>query len=232
MQLGKGNENLMDAADRHEIEEENQFNESIKNVGNIDEDNYPRTYAALDTLAKQITGDGNTMPPRQKGIADNLFQDQFKAIIRKNLDTTKPATATDTNWKPLAQIIKDNDIQQMSSNITEKLNGFRDHQKLADDIATHVMQNANESVASFNTYSRPLIIKYFTTYKKNPEFLKTLGIKFDDPTAMQKLRMLASQPQALAHNCTLATIAAQTMKLKVQILTKGEEAYDVKQELT
>ena len=217
-------ENLVKWADRHEIEEENKFNEAIKNVGNIDENNYPRTYAALDTLAKQMTGDGNTLPPRQKGISDTLFQQQFTAIIRRNLDTTRPATATDANRKPLAKIIKSNDIQQMSSNITLKLNGFRDHQEMSWDIADHITRNPTETDTSFNAFSRARIIKYFNTYKKNPEFLKTMKIKLDDSTAMQELRRLQ------AHNWALTQIAAQTMKLKVQILVKGEEAYNVKQE--
>ncbi len=219
-------ENLVKGADRHEMEEANKFNEAIKNVGNIDKENYPRTYEAIDTLAKQITGNANTMPPRQRWIADNLFQDQFKAIIRRNLDTKKPTTATAINRKPLAQIMKDNDIQQMSSNITEKLNGFRDHQDMAWSIADRITRNPTESDASFNAFSRDKIIKYFNTYKKNPEFLKTMKIKLDDKNAMQELRRLQ------AHNWALTQIAAQTMRLKVQILAKGEEAYDVKQELT
>jgi len=227
MNMKKGmqrDENLVKWADRHEMEEGTQFNEAIQNVGNIDANNYPRTYVALDTLARQMTGDGNTMPPRQRGITDPLFQQQFTAIIRRNLDTTRPATATDANWKPLAQIIKSNDIQQMSSNITLKLNGFRDHQSMSWDIADHITRNPNESDATFSAFSRARIIKYFNTYKKNPEFLKTMKIRLDDPTAMQELRRLQ------AHNWALTQIAAQTMKLKVQILVKGEEAYDVKQE--
>lgn len=48
-------ENLVKAADRHEMEEANKFNENIKNLSNIDESNYPRTYAALDDLAKKMT---------------------------------------------------------------------------------------------------------------------------------------------------------------------------------
>ncbi|MCX6824515.1 MAG: hypothetical protein NT085_05320 [candidate division SR1 bacterium] len=227
MNMKKGmqrDENLVKGADRHEMEEENKFNEAIKNVGNIDENNYPRTYAALDVLAKQMTGDGNTLPPRQRGINDTLFQQQFTAIIRRNLDTTRPATATDANRKPLAQIIKSNDIQQMSSNITLKLNGFRDHQEMSWDIADHITRNPTEADTTFNAFSRARIIKYFNTYKKNPEFLKTMKIRLDDPTAMQELRRLQ------AHNGALTQIAAQTMKLKVQILVKGEEAYNVKQE--
>jgi len=219
-------ENLVKWADRHEMEEENKFNEAITNVGNIDQENYPRTYAALDALAKQLTGDANTLPDsRKQGISDKLFQQQFTTIIRKNLDTNKPATAIEPpTRKPLAQIIKDNDIQQMSSNITEKLNAFRDHQKMADTIANRLLNNPTESDTSFNAFSRGEIVKYFNTYKKNPEFLKKLNIKLDDTTAMQELRRLQ------AHNWALTQIAAQTMRLKVQILSKGEEAYEIKQE--
>jgi len=189
MQLGKGNENLMNAADRHEIEEGNRFNEAIKNVGNIDQANYPRTYDAIDEIAKKLTGNANDLPPRKSGLDDKEFQKQFTAIIRRNLDTRKPDTAIEPpTRKPLAEIIKDNDIQQMSSNITEKLNGFRDHQKMVWDIAERITNNANESEASFNVFARDKIVKYFNTYKKNPEFLKTLNIRLDDKTAMQELR--------------------------------------------
>ncbi len=48
-------ESLVKATDRHEMEEANKFNENIKNIGNIDEANYPRTYAALNDLAKKLT---------------------------------------------------------------------------------------------------------------------------------------------------------------------------------
>jgi len=171
-----------------------------------------------------MTGDANTMPPRQRGINDIPFQQQFTATIRRNLDTTRPATATVANWKPLAQIIKNNDIQQMSSNITEKLNGFRDHQAMAWNIADHITRNPIESDTSFNAFSRREIVNYFNIHKKNPEFLKTLNIKLDDQNAMKELRRLQ------AHQGALTQIAAQTMRLKVQILVKGEEAYDVKQE--
>jgi len=208
------------------MEEGNKFNEAIKNVGNIDQANYPRTYEAIDELAKKLTGDGNSFPnPREKGIEDKDFQDQFRTIIRKNLDTRKPATAIEPpTRKPLAEIIKDNDIQQMSSNITLKLNGFRDHQRMVRDFAERITHNSNEPAASFDTFARGRIVKYFNSYKKNPEFLKTMKIKLDDKNAMQELRRLQAHSLALTH------IAAQTMRLKVQILTKGEEAYDVKQE--
>ncbi len=114
-------ENLVKGTDRHEMEEANNFKENIKKLSVIDPNNYPRTYQELDRLAKELTGDPNDMPPRQKKIEPADFQIKFKAIIRRNLDANKPNTATDPNRKSLTDIIKDNDIQQMSSNVVEKL---------------------------------------------------------------------------------------------------------------
>jgi hypothetical protein len=53
-----------------------------------------------------------------------------------------------------------------------------------------------------------------------------MGLKLDDPNTIKDLR------NNLTHRATLKQIAAKIMKLKIQILTKGEEAYDVKQELS
>jgi len=145
------------------------------------------------------------------------------------MDATRPVTAT-SDRKPLSQIIKENDIQQMSSNILEKTKEFRDHKKLAKDITIYMVQNPkiliNDPVAdnNFDIFARKKIVEYFNTYKKNPEFLKKLNIKLDDKNAMKQLSNFQ------AHNGALTMIAKQTMKLKIQILTKGDEAYDIKQE--
>ena len=56
------------------MEQENKFNESIEILGNIDQANYPRTYNALEQLSKQLTGDANTLPPRERGTPDANFQ--------------------------------------------------------------------------------------------------------------------------------------------------------------
>ncbi|MBU0626998.1 hypothetical protein KKH82_06350 [Patescibacteria group bacterium] len=69
MKMEKGmqrDDNLVKGADRHEMEKANNFNDLIENVGNIDQANYPRTYEALDVLAKKMTGDANNLPPRQR----------------------------------------------------------------------------------------------------------------------------------------------------------------------
>ena len=109
-----------------------KFNENIKQEGLISQENYPRTREKIDEIAKKLTGNA---PDREQNINENLFQEQFTAIIRRNLDTNKPASAIEPpQWKPLAEIIKDNDIVQMGSNITQKLTAFRDHQKLVQNI--------------------------------------------------------------------------------------------------
>jgi hypothetical protein len=51
-----------------------------------------------------------------------------------------------------------------------------------------------------------------------------LNIKLDDKNVIKDIK------NNMSHQAALTKIAAQTMRLKVQILAKGEEAYDVKQE--
>ena len=205
--------NLVKWADRHAMELENKFNENIDKVGVIDEANYPETYKEIQILKDKLI---------QGAIDEGHFKDDFKSIIEdKTLDASNP----------VSKIIEANDIQQMSSNVVEDVLAFRDHQKLVKEITRYMFQHpaltANDPVEerNFDIFSRNKIVEYFKTYQKNPAFLKTLNIRLDDADAMKKL----SNYQA--HQGSLTMIAKQTMMLKVQILTKGEEAYDVKQEV-
>lgn len=213
-------ENIVKWADRHAMEFAEKFNENIKQEGLISQENYPRTREKIDEIAKKLTGNA---PDREQNINENLFQEQFTAIIRRNLDTNKPASAIEPpQWKPLAEIIKDNDIVQMGSNITQKLTAFRDHQKLVQNIMGRLWESDDE----FDKNCRQDILAYYKKYQENPKFLKDLHIKFDDKNAIKEIK------NNMSHRATLTKIAAKTMKLKIQILTKGEEAYTVKQELT
>ncbi|MFA7298701.1 MAG: hypothetical protein WC010_03595 [Candidatus Absconditabacterales bacterium] len=205
-------ENLVKGADRHAMELENNF-KNIDKLATIDETNYPETYKEIQIIKDELI---------QGAINEDTFRKDFKSIIEdKTLDASNP----------VSNIIKENNIQQMSSNVAEDVLAFRDHQKLVKEITKNMFQNpaiaAGDPVAekNFNIFARERIIEYFKTYQKNPTFLKTLNIKFDDKDAMKKL----SNYQA--HNGALTMIAKQTMMLKVQILAKGEEAYDVKQEV-
>ena len=117
MDMKKGmqrDENLVKGADRHEMEKDNKFNDKIKNVGDIDENEYPETYKEIQILIDQCI---------QGQIKEDDFQKDFTSIIEDtSLDVKKPSTAK-SNRKPLSQIIKENDIQQMSSNVLEKRAG-------------------------------------------------------------------------------------------------------------
>lgn len=214
MDMKKGmqrDDNLMKWADRHEMEEENKFNDTIKKVGVIDEANYPDRYKEIQLLSdKLINGT----------IAQADFKDDFTAIIDdKNLDANKPTTAS-ADRKPLEQIIKKNDIQQMSSNVVEKVLAFKDHQLLAKNI----LSRTGESDDDFDTHCRMDIANYFKNHTLQPAFLKEMNIKLDDPNTIKNLK------NNMTHHAALTQIAARTMKLKVQILAKGDEAYDIKQE--
>jgi len=199
--------NLTTGVDRHEMEFENKFNDNITSIGTIDENTYPETYKEIIIIGERL---------EQGTITPVDFQKDFKDIIEDpTLDTSASPKLTD--------LIKQNDIQQMSSNITEKITAFADHKKLVAGIIGY-MGEPDDNV--FDNKCRTDIAKYFKDHKLQPKFLKDMGLKLDDPNTIKDLR------NNISHRATLKQIAAKTMKLKIQILTKGEEAYDVKQELS
>ena len=194
------------------MELENKF-QNIDTLAVIDETHYPDTYKEIQILKDKLI---------QGTISPDDFKKDFKDIVEdKTLDPSNP----------VADLVKANDIQQMSSNVVEEVLAFKDHQILAKSIVSYMFQNpavtANDPIAekNFDILARKKIIKYFEKYQKNPEFLKTLNIRLDDADAMKKLSNFQ------AHNGALTMIAKQTLRLKVQILAKGEEAYNVKREV-
>ena len=97
-------ENLVKGADRHEMELANKFNDSITQVGLIDEEKYPETYKEIQIIANQL--EKGSMKPDD-------FKKEFKDIIEdESLDQSAPSTAK-SDWKPLKSIIKENEIEQM-----------------------------------------------------------------------------------------------------------------------
>lgn len=123
-----------------------------------------------------------------------------------------------TNWKPLNKLLKSNDMEQISTNILIKITGFKAHQKLVWNIADIIDKGESQvpplSDIALDAKCRPLISKYITDYNKMPDFLKQLGIKFDDKNALKEIRNKQKNDRALLH------IAKQTIKLKIQILNK------------
>jgi hypothetical protein len=129
-------------------------------------------------------------------------------------------------------------MYQISSNICEKINAFKGEKILIAGIENEITSaqmnfprfaiDNNQMVALSNAVDgkvRPLIADYVHNYKIMPSFLKTLKINLDNPKAMQELVRYS------ALDCTLTKIKDQTMRLKLQILNKGEEAYDVQEKL-
>jgi hypothetical protein len=157
------------------MELENKFNDKIEQISVIDEANYPETYKKIQSIKDQLI----------QGTIDKVhFQEDFKKTIEdKTLDASNP----------VLKIIKENDIQQMSSNVVEEVLGFRDHQKLVKEITKYMFQHPGLTThdpveeRNFDIFSRNKIVEYFKTYQKNPAFLKTLNIKLDDADAMKKL---------------------------------------------
>ena len=225
------------AADRHQIEQQNKLAERIKVViEDIDKDNYPVTRWKLDKLLDDLTWNPNTVPPRQRSIDDAHFQVEFKSIIEqswKNYDKQKPSTATSTNWRPISELINSNDMWQLSTNILMQANKFRDHQFMVRDIAHYLMLDSLSDKtkvkqaypnynSNFDTWCRWRIQKYVNTYNDIPDFLHQMWVNLDSKEATKNIRTLQIS------DGVLDTISAQTLKLKIQMLNDGWEAYNVK----
>jgi hypothetical protein len=212
------------AADRHEIEKQENMNQDIKTaLTDIDTNNYPNTRKELDKLILRATW----IHPdwiRDPSLDRTSFQTKLKSILESNLDANRPATATNPDRKPLSQIYKTNDMDIIWTNIWEKVDCFRDHQILVKWIRNLVVVHRNDiSDDPFINNCRPLISAHIAKHKITPDFLKINGIKLDDRNSMRQLKILETNNQILTN------IAARTLKLKIQLLTKWEEAYNVEQ---
>ena len=216
------------AADRHQIEEQNNLAERMQVViSDIDSANYPETRRRLDDLLWRLTWRANTVPPRQREISDTNFQTEFQSILNMSwrvFDRTRPGTATSTNWRPISEIIRSNNIWQLSTNILMQANKFREQQFLTRSIADHIARNPLEDDATFDNYCRSTIKQYIDSYNDMPDFLEQTGVRLDNTDASREIKRLQ------AHNWALTMIAAQSLKIRIQMLDDGWEAYNVRKE--
>ena len=214
------------AADRHQIEEENNLADRMQVViRDIDAANYPETRRRLDELLGRLTWEPTTVPPRQRRVSDANFQTEFQNIINMSgriFDRTRPATATSANWRPMSEVIRSNNISQLSTNILMQANKFREQQILTWSIADHIATNPTESDAAFNNYCRAEIKRYIDSYDDVPDFLEQMGVKLDDVDASREIKRLQ------AHNWALTIIAAQSLKMRIQMLDEWGEAYNIR----
>ncbi len=216
------------AADRHQIEEQNNLAERMQVViSDIDSANYPETRRRLDDLLWRLTWRANTVPPRQREISDANFQTEFQNILNMSwriFDRTRPWTATSTNWRPISEIIRSNNIWQLSTNVLMQANKFREQQFLTWSIADHIAMNPLENDRTFDAYCRTAIRQFINSYNDMPDFLEQMWVKLDDVNATREIKRLQ------AHNWALTMIAAQSLKIRIQMLDDGWEAYNVKKQ--
>ena len=129
-------------------------------------------------------------------------------------------------------------MYQISTNLLDKITAFKGEKKLIFDVYKEINTNARQYPnfatnqvqmdalsAAVDTKVRPLITDYIHNYKIMPSFLKTLKLNLDDPNVMKDLINYS------ANNATLTNISNQTMCLKLQVLNRGEEAYDIRENL-
>ncbi len=157
------------------------------------------------------------------------------------MDSDRPTTASMPETgkgrrRKLHEVLTTNDMYQISTNLLDQIITFKAEKKLVYEIdgvladqALLYPNFANDQKdmdalsKALDTGVRPMIAKYVREYKLMPKFLKTLKLNLDDPNVMKDLTNYRS------HNMSLRNIEAQTMKLKLQILNKGEEAYNVEE---
>ena len=216
------------AADRHQIEEQNNLAERMQVViSDIDSANYPETRRRLDDLLWRLTWRANTVPPRQREISDTNFQTEFQNILNMSwriFDRTRPWTATSTNWRPISEIIRSNNIWQLSTNVLMQANKFREQQFLTWCIADHIATNPLEDDRTFDAYCRTSIRQFINSYNDVPDFLGQMWVKLDDVNASREIKRLQ------AHDWALTMIAAQSLKIRIQMLDDGWEAYNVRKQ--
>lgn len=201
------------AAERHQLQYENNMDE-LELVELIDDTTYPRTYAQINALVAQYVDTPRFGVTMSKG----QLQQKFQAIImaRPPLDNIQPA---------LRDLMKNNNMDQISSNIVYRTQIFKDHQILVNNILKET-ENArihNSTDAQFGVVCKKLIKTYISTYNKIPDFmnLPNANLQLDDLQFDTKLRQYA------AHQTGLMTIQAQSLRLKVKILNKGRAAHEI-----
>jgi hypothetical protein len=197
------------ATERHQLQYETDMDD-IDMVELIDETTYPRAYQQINTLVAQYVD----TPHFASTMTDWQFEQKFQAIImaRPSLDNRQPS---------LRDLMKQNNMDQVSSNILYRSKMFKDHQILVDKISNEIANTITQT--QFANRCRPLIMNYVSKYNKIPDFMKLqhINLNLDDAQLYNKLRRYG------AHQYGLKTIAAQSLRLKVKILNKGRAAHEI-----
>lgn len=168
----------------------------------------PNAYNEIDKLCKNYMW---TPPAYMSSMDDDTFQNEFSKII--NADPP-----LDGKENSILKLIWTERNLTYWSNILIRMKMFVAHQKMANNILNYI--KASHTDDEINTYCRTEIKKYMDLYDDLPRFLKDAWTNLDDPKFLTTLKWSTA---------TLNTIAAQTMKLKMQIIQKWSAAYKIKQ---
>ena len=167
------------------------------------ETEFPLVYAQIDALCNNFVW---TPPACASSMPEDIFMEKFEEIVNEkdNPDLIKKL------WKER--------LLTYSSNILFRMKMFKAHQQLVDRITKYVA--AWHTDPEIDTFSRNEIKKYMEAYNDLPGFLEKSWLNLEDPKFWYNVRVQA---------WVLAGIAAQTMKLKMKIITKWSAAYKIKQ---
>lgn len=208
------------AVDRHQLQLHEGFDNTIDNLVTITQNNYPNAYTEINKLVERYVNRPNFSV---NAMTDNVFETEFDRIIMdEDMDTTTPT---------LKQIMEKNDMAHVSSNILHRTRMFKDHQAMVQGIIKSIEEVDNKVLsgqilsadqnAALSKLCKPMIQKYITTYDTIPDFMKVRGLDINDPALIEKIKL------DQAHNAALTVIAAQSLRLKIQILNKGKAAYQL-----
>ena len=211
------------AAHRHQIEEQENLSDNLDVLVDIDEVNYPETRRRIDTLIDNFTWRLSTPPRRWGTINEDTFKDEFEKILNQSgtdFDETDP-TWTNPDWKKINEIITSNNLRSLSTNLIMQAKQFQSHQKMVYNIWDHIRNNPTEWDDVFDTWCRWEIESYIDAYDDIPDFLSQMWLSIDNIDDIKTLK---------ANDAALATIQAQSLKYRLQILDGGDEAYNVKKD--
>ena len=168
----------------------------------------PTTYSKIDNLCKNFMW---TPPTYISTVTDDEFQRDFNDIINHNPPYDDPSVLK-LLWKERALTY--------SSNILFRMKMFVSHQKMVNNISSYLTATPPHSDTEIEAYFRTEIKTFMDSYNELPRFLKDAWLALDDPNFVTNLKWSTG---------ALTNIAAQTMKLKMQIMQKWSAAYKIKQ---
>ena len=197
----------INATDRQQLQksQDTLFDDEITTVDI--ETKCKNTYTEIDKLCKSYMW---TPPAYISSMTDEQFKNDFKNnIIDHDPPLDKPSI--------LKYLWRQRSLTY-SSNILFRMKMFVAHQRMVNNISTYIAWWHTDP--EIDAYCRAEIKNYMNSYNDLPSFLSTIWTTLDDPNFVTRIK---------ANAVAISNIAAQTMKLKINIIKKWSAAYKIKQ---